>query len=244
MSTNDIQADGTLVYETLYYKTFKPAPILQPEPEKTALLIVDMQNEFVRTDVGDALKIKEAGMWGQWSYYYDSLKKEVIPNIKKLLNFFRENQLEVDFAAIASIHKDGKDRSLVQIKEGYNNIFLKKDSFTAQIIDELKPLNGEIVLYKTTDSVLMGTNYERILRNMGIKYVIVTGIVTDQCVSSTVRDLADAGFYVYVPFDATAAATKELRDNELKIINHVYCEVLSTNDIINMLAKGMRKNKG
>jgi nicotinamidase-related amidase len=83
----------------------------------------------------------------------------------------------------------------------------------------------------------MGTNYERILRNMGIEYVIVTGIVTDQCVSSTVRGLADAGFYVIVPEDCCAAGTEELHETELKIINNIYCQVMTTEELIDYLER-------
>lgn len=57
-------------------------------------------------------------------------------------------------------------------------------------------LQNEIVANKTTDSVTTGTNYLQLLQFMEIETVIVTGIVTDQCVASTVRGLADAGYNV------------------------------------------------
>mgnify|MGYP000958313142 FL=1 len=95
----------------------------------------------------------------------------------------------------------------------------------------------EIVVDKTTDSVVSGTNYADILRFMGITNVVVTGIVTDQCVSSTVRGLADEGFKVIVVEDCCAAGTDELHDWELTIINKIYCEVMSTEEVINLLKK-------
>ena len=230
-------------YTSIYYEDFPPGKISEPDPRKTALLIVDMQNAFVREDMGDALKIKEKGKWKKWEYFYDRLKDIVIPNTKKILTFFRNNNLEVNHAIIASLHEDGRDRSLVQKRPGYNDILLPINSEGAQIIDELRPLSDEIVLHKTTDSVLMGTNYERILKNMGVQYVVVAGIVTDQCVSSTVRSLADAGFYIYVIEDCCAAASSELHDTELKIINHIYCNVVSTDLIIELLKKGLKESK-
>ncbi|MDD9858081.1 MAG: isochorismatase family protein, partial [Gammaproteobacteria bacterium] len=57
------------------------------------------------------------------------------------------------------------------------------------------------------------------------------GIFTDQCVSSTVRSLADESFEVVVVEDCTAAATMELHENELKIINMIYCHVVQLEDI-------------
>ena len=68
----------------------------------------------------------------------------------------------------------------------------------------------EIVVTKTTDSALTGTNLRLVLRNMGIRHVVVAGIFTDQCVSSTVRSLADESFDVVVVEDCCAAATDEL----------------------------------
>ena len=70
---------------------------------------------------------------------------------------------------------------------------------------------------------------------MGIKSVIVTGIFTDQCVSSTVRSLADESFEVLVVEDCCAAATDAIHHQELKIINMIYCHVLQTEDIKNLL---------
>ena len=86
-------------------------------------------------------------------------------------------------------------------------------------------MGDEIVLCKTTDSAVTGTNLRLILHNMGIRNVIVAGIFTDQCISSTVRSLADESFDVIVVEDCCAAGTDELHDKELEIINMIYCHV-------------------
>jgi nicotinamidase-related amidase len=227
-------------YTSIYYEDFPPGPPIIPDPKKTALLIVDMQNQFALPNFGDALEIKKRGVWEKWEYFYGRLDKIVIPNTQELLKFCRENNIEVSYAKIACFHKDGRDRSLVQSRPGWNDILLPKGSYGARIIDELKPLPDEIVVDKTTDSTLMGSNYERILRNMRIEYAIVTGIVTDQCISSTVRSLADAGFNVIVVEDCCAAGTPELHEVELKIINNIYCQVMSTEEIIKLLSDQLK----
>jgi nicotinamidase-related amidase len=61
----------------------------------------------------------------------------------------------------------------------------------------------EIVVTKTTDSALTGTNLHLILANLGIRNVVLTGIFTDQCVSSTVRSLADESFFGSLARDTT-----------------------------------------
>ncbi|WAH37826.1 cysteine hydrolase family protein [Alicyclobacillus dauci] len=220
---------------TLYYE-FAPAgeSKIAPDPRKTALLIVDMQNQFVNKDYGDADDARSKGMWDKWAYFYNRLEEIVIPNNKKLLEYFRSKKMEVTFGRIACFHKDGRDRSPVQRRPGWNNILLPIGTYGAEIIDELKPLSDEIVVEKTTDSVLMGTNYERILRNMGIEWVVVTGVVTDQCVASTVRNLADAGFDVILVEDCCCAATKALHEAEIMIMNQIYCRVMCTDEVIDL----------
>ena len=108
---------------------------------------------------------------------------------------------------------------------------MPKDSNESQIIKELSPQGDEICIIKTTDSALTGTNLRLTLHNMGINSVIVAGIFTDQCISSTVRSLADESFDVLVVEDCCAAATDEIHYQELKIINMIYCHVLQSEDV-------------
>ena len=69
---------------------------------------------------------------------------------------------------------------------------------------------------------------------MGIRDVVVAGIFTDQCVSSTVRSLADESFGVVVVEDACAAATDQLHEAELSIINMIYCHVVQAQELRTM----------
>lgn len=227
-------------YVSFYYEG-GGIPEVKVDPKKTALLIVDMQNHFVRTDFGEALDYKARGEWERWEPFYKRLHEIVIPNTQRLVEFFRENNIEVTHGRIASLKKDGSDRCPVQRKPGWNDILLPVNSENAQIIDELKPLDDEIVVNKTTDSVVAGTNYTSLIRNMGIETVVVTGIVTDQCVASTVRGLADEGFEVIVVEDCCAAADQRLHDNELEIMNVIYCTVMSTDEVIDLFSKSLNK---
>ncbi len=224
--------------QTLYYE-FIPTEgqDMKIDPAKTALLIVDMQNQFISRDGLDAKIAREKGMFDKWEYFFDRIDNVAIPNNKKLLDFFRGNKLEVTFGRIACHHKDGRDRSPVQRRPGWNNILLPIGDWGAEMVDELLPLEDEVVVNKTTDSVLSGTNYEHLLRNMGIETVVCTGVVTDQCVASTVRSLADAGFEVILVEDACAAATQQLHDAEIMIMNQIYCQVKSTEETIQLITK-------
>lgn len=222
-------------YQNFYYETVEDVPLPQPDPAKTALLIVDMQNEFIRRDSGEALAFQSQGLWERWLPFHDRLDEVVIPNNRRLLEYFRRKQMTVTYGRIACLRPDGQDRSPVQKSAGWNGIFLPVNSPGAQIIDELAPQPDEIVVNKTTDSVTTGTNYLTLLQFMGIETVVVTGIVTDQCVACTVRGLADAGLNVICVEDACAAGSMELHDAELKIMNVIYCRVLSTDETIALI---------
>jgi nicotinamidase-related amidase len=163
------------------------------------------------------------------------MNEVVVPNSARLLDWARAEGIEVIFARIACQTEDGRDRSLSQKKPGFNFLLLPKDREDSQIVDALSPRGDEIVVTKTTDSALTGTNLRLILRNIGITHVIVAGIFTDQCISSTVRSLADESFDVLVLHDACAAATEELHERELEIINMIYCHVVGLDDLVGFL---------
>lgn len=78
---------------------------------------------------------------------------------------------------------------------------------------------------------------------MGITTVIVSGIVTDQCVASTVRGLADEGLQVITVEDACAAPDMNLHNAELTIMNVIYTYVMSTNDTLDLLDETLRTVK-
>ena len=82
-----------------------------------------------------------------------------------------------------------------------------------------------------SDSALVGTKMRMAPRNLGVRHVIVAGIFTDQCISSSVRSLANEDFGVVVGEDCSAAATRELHEAELRIINMIYSHVASGGDV-------------
>ncbi len=213
-----------------------------PEPEdpvliggKVALLVIDVQNVYLdrpdpATLAGDDLTRHHA-----WTPFHDRMHGTVMPSIRRLLDAFRGRDLDVLYARIAALRHDGRDRSLSQKKPGWNNLLLPKDEAPSQIVPAIAPEGDEIVVTKTTDSALTGTNLRLVLANLGITHVVCCGIFTDQCVASTVRSLADESFDVIVAEDACAAGTMELHDRELEIMNMIYCLVMSTDEVIGYL---------
>lgn len=217
---------------SFYYEMDEDVGEISINPEKTALLVIDMQNVFLRRPDQENMNEKEIENSKRWEQFYEKIDNEVIPNNKKLIDFFRRKDLEVIFAQIACHKKDGSDRSLDHKATGFNELLLPMGSEQSKIITELSPIEDEIVITKSTDSALTGSNLRLILHNMGIDTVVVTGVFTDQCVSGTVRSLADESFKVWLIEDACRASTEELQKHELKVLNNIYCHVINTEELI------------
>lgn len=211
-------------FRSFYYENAAEPDDIELVPAQTALLVIDIQNTYLEMPDDPA----EAE---RWAPFFQRMNQTVIPNTARLVDWAREQDVEVIFARIACHKDDGRDRSLSQKKPGFNYLLLPKGREDSQIVDALAPQGDEIVVTKTTDSALTGTNLRLMLHNMGIKDVIVAGIFTDQCVSSTVRSLCDESFGVVVVEDCCAAATETLHRHELEIINMIYCHVVSSVDV-------------
>ena len=203
--------------------------------KETALLVIDVQNTYLERPDRGSLSEEEQLRFDLWTPFHQRMKGQVIPRTVEMLNLARENGIECLFARIASHTTDGRDRSLSQKMPGWNNLLLPKNEQPSQIVLQLAPIADEIVVTKTTDSALTGTNLRLILHNLGIKTVVCAGIFTDQCVSSTVRSLADESYQVIVLEDCCAAASDELHRNELEIINMIYCQVMSSGEFQSLL---------
>lgn len=219
-------------YLSFYYEADMEMGQIEMDPKSTALLIVDMQPVFVRRpqiENPTEFDKKEAI---RWEPFYRQVEDVVIPNNQRLLAAFREKGLPVFFARIISQKKDGSDRSLDQKGTGYNALHLLENDPAGQVIEELAPLEDEVVIRKTTDSALTGSNLRLMLHNMGIDTVVVTGVLTDQCVSGTVRSLADESYKVWLIEDGCMAATHEIQEHELTVLNNIYCHVINTDECL------------
>ena len=156
-------------------------------PASSALLFIDVQNFSTRREGGEFRSLSDDEVEERCRYYFDHLRETVIPNMQRLQAGFRKSGVEVMYTNIESLTKDGRDRSLDYKITGFN---VPKGSWDARTIDELAPGEDEIVLPKTSCSVFVSTNIDYILRNLGVRQLVISGVLTDQCVESAVRDAA------------------------------------------------------
>jgi nicotinamidase-related amidase len=222
-------------FRSIYYDGAPEPQDPDLDPAHTALLVIDVQNTYLERPHRASLSPEEQKRYDAWTPFHDRMHSIVIPRSQALLQSFRKAGIECIFARIACHTKNGRDRSLSQKMPGWNNLLLPKDELPSQVIPELAPINDEIVMTKTTDSALTGTNLRLTLTNLGIKTVVCCGIFTDQCVSSTVRSLADESFNVVVVEDCCAAGSDELHRKELEIINMIYCHVMSAEELTTLM---------
>jgi biuret amidohydrolase len=225
-------------FRSIYYDGAPEPADPDLDPRHTALLVIDVQNTYLERPDRASLPSDEQRCYDAWTPFHARMHGTVIPRTSELLRLFRAARIECLFARIACHTLDGRDRSLSQRMPGWNNLLLPKDGEPSQVIPALGPQGDEIVVTKTTDSALTGTNLRLILTNLGIKTVVCCGIFTDQCVSSTVRSLADESFSVVVVEDCCAAGSEELHRKELEIINMIYCNVMSADELKALMRLG------
>jgi ureidoacrylate peracid hydrolase len=198
------------------------------DPGQSALLFIDVQNFSVRRDGGEFKDVSDAEIAGKYGYYFERLNSLAIPNMQRLQAGFRKAGIEVLYTTIESLTLDGRDRSLDYKITGFN---VPKGSSDGKVIDELAPGEDEIVLPKGSSSVFVSTHIDYLLRNLGVRQLVLTGLLTDQCVESAVRDACDLGYLVTLVPDACATYTEERHQFSLRAIKG-YCRQVSTDDLL------------
>lgn len=198
------------------------------DPAASAILFIDVQNFCVKRNGGEFKDMPDGEIAGTYGYYFSRLTQVAIPNMQRLVAAFRKAKIEVLHTTIESLTLDGRDRSLDYKITGFN---VPKGSWDGKVIDELAPVGDEIVLPKTASSVFVATHVDYLLRNLGVRQLVLCGLLTDQCVESAVRDACDLGYLVTLVPDACATYTQERHDNTLRAIKG-YCRQLTTDAII------------
>jgi ureidoacrylate peracid hydrolase len=199
-------------------------------PSETALLFVDVQNLNARPDGGvyKAQGLEPDDALARYGYYFNRLDDTVLPNMELLQKACRNTGVEVLYTVIENLTRDGRDRSLDYKLSGFN---VPKGCRDATVLSRIAPEEDEIIFPKTSSSVFISTNIHYILGNLGIRYLVICGMLTDQCISSTVRDACDLGYLVTLVTDACATYTPERHNTA---IDHIkgYCRQCTTDQLL------------
>ncbi len=190
-----------------------------PEPQKvsldaksSALIIVDMQNDFVN----------EKG-----KLYVGEAAKRTIPNIKRLLEKARKSGAMVVFTQ--DWHLEDDPEFPIWGKHAVAG------TWGSEITEELKPMEGEVIIKKLRYDAFFGTSLDHILRIRGIKNVIITGTVANICVLHTAGSAALNLYRVYLPVNCISALTEFDQLAALRQISFLYKGVLTHSDILEIV---------
>ena len=206
---------------------------IEIEPLHTALLFVDVQNYNCTWDGAEYAHLSRAEKETRYGGFFRTLKESALPNMTLLQRACRDARIEVLYTVIENLTVDGRDRSLDYKISGLD---VPKGSDGAKVVNELAPTADEIVFPKTSSSVFISTNIDYVLRNLGTKYLIIAGCLTDQCVDSAVRDACDLGYLVTVPTDACVTLTAERHEWSLRN-NRGYCRQIGTGALLREIAR-------
>jgi nicotinamidase-related amidase len=202
-------------------------PPLQVTADNTALLVVDMQYFDAHPDWGEGRTAKEMGVAACFDPYFAQID-DIIPRIQRLLSLFRRKELEVIHLRVAEQTRDSRDVGWKQIVRG---LIVPSDSREADPLDELAPIDDELVISKSSSGVFPVTNLDRLLRNMGVTTLIMTGTSTGGCVESAVRDAVDLGYDVIVVADGCADSTPQSHQQALGRMAGGLTRILTTEEV-------------
>lgn len=207
-------------------------PELEFQRNDTALVVIDMQYGCASADHGIHAQRRREGHLDGLDYIAGRID-QIVPNIARLQEAFRERGMEVIFARICAMSQDGRDRSKVHTDLGHHS---PEGTREAMILDEIAPEGDELVFDKTTGSVFNSTTIHYVLGNLGIENLVFVGMMTGGCVESSVRDAKDLGYGVIMVSDATGTWTEQMQENSEQVVDEVFGQVRDTDEVLAKLA--------
>jgi len=215
----------------------EPKP-LQIDRQRLALIVIDMQNAFV----------SKGGMFDLMGYNL-SLTQKIIKPINNIISTARSNGIKVIYVAhryspdlresggpnSPSWHKGGV-LGLYQQHPEWRDKLLIRGTWGAEIVEELKPIESEVVIEKPSFSAFFGTNMDIVLKTYDIKYLAFVGTATNICVEASIRDACYQGYFPILIADATSNSGPPLTQ-EATIFNvkSVYGWVTTTESILEVM---------
>jgi nicotinamidase-related amidase len=200
-------------------------------PATTALVIVDVQYASGSREHGLGRLLAAAGRLGEAEYRFARIEQKVIPNSKRLAEAFRRLGARVVYVTYGAHLPDFADAP-IHLKAWMRAIDNRVGAREHEIVDEIKPRPGELVLNKTTMGAFASTGIEAHLRGMGIENIVVTGVSTNNCVSMTAMEACDRQFGVVLVSDATGTCSDEMQEATEKTFRRLWGRVMTTAEVV------------
>jgi nicotinamidase-related amidase len=199
----------------------EPSEILLPR--HTALVVIDMQNDFVSNDG----KVAQAGN-------DPSAIQAIVPTLQRLVEGARASGVlvvQIETIVLAAHRSDSDSWLYTKLKGVSSADWCMEGTWGAEIIPELAPVQGEPVVTKYRSSAFINTNLDLILRSNGIRTIVVCGEQTPGCVDATLRDSTFYDYYNALVEDAIAAYRQDLHEAAL-LIQRARHQVLCVDELL------------
>ena len=202
------------------------------DPAHTALVVVDVQNDFCAP--GGAFDRLGIDM---------SMYPALLARLERLTGAARVAGVLVVYVQMTTL-ESGRSESPAQIRfnmrlhashTGEPLRYALDGSPGHEILPELAPAPGDLVIKKYRSSGFWGTNLDLVLRSNGIRSLVVTGCTTEGCVESTARDALFNDYYVVIPEDAVASDDRAQHEASLLLMRNRF-DVATTDEILGMWA--------
>ncbi|WP_319422695.1 cysteine hydrolase family protein [Pleurocapsa sp. FMAR1] len=187
-----------------------------PSLDRVALVIIDMQRDFL-----------ESGGFGEALGNDISQLQKIVPTVKQILDTFRDRALPI-FHTLEGHQSDLSDCPPSKLQRGQNQLKIGDMGTMGRIlilgepgnniIPELQPLANEIVIAKPGKGAFYRTSLESWLQEKNITHLILTGVTTEVCVQTTMREANDRGYECLLVEDATASYFPEFKQSTLEMI--------------------------
>lgn len=209
-------------------------PPFRLSPQHAALVVVDLQYASGSRSHGLGRRLAESGRAEEGNYRFTRIETTVVPNVQRLLAVARRTGTRVVYLTVGSELPDYSDlpRHMRGLAEWVGNTAGNREH---EILDEVRPQPGELVLNKTTTSGFNSAPLDHALRAFGVRSLAIVGISTNSCVETTARDAADLGYETLVVEDACGAARQEYHDATLVSLGRQFGRVATTDEVIGEL---------
>lgn len=186
--------------------------------KETALLIIDMQNDFVLENA--PFRVKDA--------------LDVVDNVKKVLETFRAENLPI--LHIVRVHRnDGADVEITRKQIFSKTPFAVEGTKGAEIIGQLKPKENEYVIKKIRMSAFFNTDLDSILRSLSVKNIVVVGIQTPTCVRATAFDAVAYNYNTWLVEDAVAGQSQKIHEANVRDMKNIGIQIIKTGQVRGIL---------
>jgi nicotinamidase-related amidase len=196
------------------------------QPERTALLIIDMLNDFVHSD-GKAAVRGDRPM---------EFVQSIVPDIRRLLLAARRAgvlPVHIQHSTLPEGLSDSGPWLEARMRATYSAMDVcLQGTWGQQSIDELAPELDEPVVEKHRYGGFAGTNLDLILRSADVSTVVCCGASTNVCVDATAREAFDSDYYVVIPADACGSWDRSLHDASLRTAAHRYATITTIDEVV------------